>query len=748
MRLLCVYAASLAASVTAAAAAALDVDLPVSAMSDEVESDFTAVYYDAVRPLLVGNDGGASSGGFRLFDLDSETTLTETNHETPGRTKLVTTVYDIGGKDLIVTIAQPDSYFRLYDASTVEQIGEPIARTLGDWSALCAWKSQSSGEQYLYLFGKSQAVHFLLRGSNSSYELVEIQTFNTTVEASSCAVSLSAQSVYFATGDNPAIYEFAAAETTTVPQIRVLGEADDDITGLATYIGSNSDYLLVAQESVVAVYDTSFTLLGSMAITGDDSIEVKGLNVYQEATQKYPSGALTYATKSDSGKGFAVSSLEAAFQELGLDANIAYDPRKKSTGSSASICSECSLNGFCQTNSGVGIGTSCLCFAGFTGEDCSAFTCRNDCSAHGQCIGANLCECDEGWGGLYCAFKVVQPVAETDANGGDGDDPAIWISPTDRSESRIITTTKSEDGAGFGVFDLNGKLLQTIAAGEPNNVDVIYNFPAGNRTVDLIYAACRTDNTLCLFEMTANGTLQAIAGGTQLTKDDYEVYGSCVYRSRISGKQYLFVNAKTAEYLQYELSWADGALQTTLVRNFTGGSGGQVEGCVSDEANGWIILGEEPHALWRYGAEPDDDASQGFIIGEVGDGKMYADVEGVTLVEGPSADKGFIIVSQQGVSAYNVYRRAAPHEYVETFTIYENAAKGIDGVTNTDGITAVGAALGDAFPGGLIVTHDDANQLPEGGTSDKASFKLVSLIDVLGDELMGEVDKNWDPRAS
>ncbi|KAI0835732.1 3-phytase [Hypoxylon sp. FL0890] len=748
MRSLCVYAASLAASVTAVAAAALEVDLPVSAKSDEVESDFTAVFYDAVHPVLVGNDGGASSGGFRLFDLNGGTTLTETNHETPGRTKLVTTVYGIGGKDLIVTIAQPDSYFRLYDANTAAQIGEPIARTLGDWSALCSWKSESSGEQYLYLFGKRQAVHFLLTGSNSSYELVEIQTFNTTVEASSCAVSLSAQSVYFATDDSPRIYAFAAAETTTVPQISVLGEAGDDVTGLAVYVGNSSDYLLVAQEDVVAIYDASFTQLGSMTITGVDGIEVKGLNVYQAPTQQYPSGALTYATKSDSGKGFAVSSLETAFKNLGLDLNTAYDPRKKSLNSTTPNCSECSLSGFCQSNSSGEVETSCSCFAGFTGDDCSAFTCRNNCSAHGQCIGANLCQCDEGWGGLYCAFKVVEPVAETDANGGDGDDPAIWISPTNKSESRIITTTKSEDGAGFGVFDLTGNLLQTIAAGEPNNVDVIYNFPAGNRSVDLIYAGCRADNTLCLFEITANGTLQTIAGGTQPTKDDYKVYGSCVYRSRTSGKQYLFVNAKTAEYLQYELSWADGALQTSLVRNFTGGSGGQVEGCVSDEANGWIIIGEEPHALWRYGAEPDDDTSQGFMIGEVGDGHMYADVEGVTLVEGPSADKGFIIVSQQGVSAYNVYRRAAPHEYVETFTIYENAAKGIDGVTNTDGLAAVGTALGDAFPNGLVVTHDDANQLPEGGTSDKASFKLISLIDVLGDELMKEVDSNWDPRAS
>ncbi|KAL7624974.1 hypothetical protein AAE478_004188 [Parahypoxylon ruwenzoriense] len=746
----------------AVTAAVPEVDLPISARSDEVESDWTTVFYDAANPALIGNDGGASTGGFRVFSLDGSTPLSETKHQTPGRTKLVTTAYDIGGKDLIVTIAQPDSFFRLYDASIAEQIGEPLARTLGDWSALCAWRPQSSGEQYLYLFGKRQAVHFLLKERNSSFEIVEIRTFETPVEASSCAVSLSANSIYFTGDDDPSIYTFEATESTAVPEIRVLGEADDDVTGLAVYTGRELDYLLVSQEDVVAVYDTSFTLLGSMTFTGDEDIEVQGLNVYQAPTQSYAAGVLTYAIESGSGEGFAVSSLEAAFNGLGLELNTAFDPRSQVSEPSTPVCAECNFSGFCQAGGNTSE-LSCSCFAGFSGADCAAFTCRNDCSNHGQCVGANLCQCEEGWGGLYCAFKVVQPVAETDANGGDGDDPAIWISPTDKSESRIITTTKSEIGAGLSVFDLSGKILQTIEAGEPNNADVVYGFQAGDRTIDLVYAACRADNTLwyvksdvnhvtkltnfSIFEMIANGTLQTIAGGIQPTKDDYDVYGSCVYRSRTSGKQYLFVNAKSAEYLQFELSWVNDALQTTLVRNFTGGSGGQVEGCVSDEANGWIIIGEEPHALWRYGAEPDDDSNEGFLIGEVGDGKMYADVEGVTLVEGSSADKGFIIVSQQGVSAYNVYRRAAPHEYVETFTIYENVELGIDAVTNTDGVTAVGAALGDAFPLGLLVVHDDANQLSEGGTSSEASFKLVSLGDVLGDELIGEVDRNWDPRA-
>ena len=194
-----------------------------------------------------------------------------------------------------------------------------------------------------------------------------------------------------------------------------------------------------------------------------------------------------------------------------------------------------------------------------------------------------------------------------------------------------------------------------------------------------------------------------------------------------------------------------------MIRSFFAGSGGQVEGCVSDEQNGWVFIGEEPHALWRYDAEPPADAKAkptGVAVATVGDGHLRADVEGVTLVYGKTKDEGFILVSNQGVSAYNVYRRQAPHEFVLTFTIVAGEEGKVDAVTNTDGITAVGTGLGERFPKGLVVVHDDANELPgEKGTSASASFKLVPLDRVLGADvvkklgLLDQVDSQWDPRA-
>ncbi|SPO05151.1 related to 3-phytase precursor [Cephalotrichum gorgonifer] len=739
-------AAALAAR---ASAAAVERDLNVTALSGTFESDWTAVYYSD-EPLLIGNDAGTSTGGLHTFDLNGDTPLPVVGSLVNGRTKLVTTVYDVDDKDWVLTITAPDSVIRAFSLPELEEDDDAQFSALGDWSSLCSWRSKT-GNHYAYLFGKGQAIQVLVRSNDGSLEILEVQTFAMPFEASACAASEYAGLMYLGTDDDSKVYSFPLVESTAAPEVTVVGEAADSVTGLAVYATdkNTSDYIFVAQESVVGVYTQGFELLGTLKLAGLEDIEVQGLELYQAGTSKYPEGALTFAVEADNDiAGFGVSSLEGVAEDLDLALNSAFDPRKQACcPKKTPICKQCSKNGYCGTDS------KCSCFAGFTGSDCSKIQCTDDCSGHGECVGPNQCKCEDGWGGLHCSFLVVEPKYETDENGADGDDPAIWIAPDEPENSRIITTTKSTEGAGLAVFDLKGNLLQNFPAGEPNNVDIIYGFPIGDRKVDLAFAACRADDTICIFEVTANGTLKDVPGGIQPTVDDYSVYGSCVYRSRKSGKQYLFVNEKSARYLQYELTaTADGTLQTTLVRDFTGGSGGQVEGCVTDEDNGWLILGEEPSALWRYGAEP-DSTDEPVRIAYVGDGKMHADVEGVTLVHGDEPDKGFIIVSGQGVSAYNVYRRAAPHEYVTTFTIPASSDGKIDGVTNTDGVAGVSTALGEDFPHGLLVVHDDSNQLPGGGTSDQSSFKLVSLEDILDADaledldLLDDVDPSWDPRA-
>jgi 3-phytase len=152
---------------------AVDVDVAISAYTDEVESDWTAVYYSDQKPLLIGNDGGPDKGGFHVYDLNSKAPLEEVAAKTPGRSKLVTTVYDVNKEDILVTIAQPDSVVRAYKMPKFKQIKDADFKVLGDWSALCSWKSPT-GNDYVFLFGKGQAVQLLLQETEKSFEFVQV----------------------------------------------------------------------------------------------------------------------------------------------------------------------------------------------------------------------------------------------------------------------------------------------------------------------------------------------------------------------------------------------------------------------------------------------------------------------------------------------------------------------------------------------------------------------------------------------
>lgn len=147
----------------------------------------------------------------------------------------------------------------------------------------------------------------------------------------------------------------------------------------------------------------------------------------------------------------------------------------------------------------------------------------------------------------------------------------------------------------------------------------------------------------------------------------------------------------------------------------------------------------------------------GYLIDTVDEG-LDADVEGVTLIHGPTPGRGYILVSAQGVSAFNIYQRAPPHAFVMRFALGESVDGQVDGVTATDGMAATGVDFGVEGMGyGVLVVHDDVNEMPDGGVQREMSFKIVGVESVLGDvgvlgedrvkELLAEVGRGWDPRA-
>jgi 3-phytase len=137
------------------------------------EGDNTGFVYGR-SPLLVVNDGSAADGGFRTFAVSNSTSFKENTHAKTGRSKIAVPVHDIGGRDLIINIPAPDSLIRAFDAATGEKVDSNDKKQLGDWSTACVWRSQKSGESYVFLFGKRMVVQFLVREDGRNVKILEV----------------------------------------------------------------------------------------------------------------------------------------------------------------------------------------------------------------------------------------------------------------------------------------------------------------------------------------------------------------------------------------------------------------------------------------------------------------------------------------------------------------------------------------------------------------------------------------------
>lgn len=304
--------------------------------------------------------------------------------------------------------------------------------------------------------------------------------------------------------DIDTLHSFQATESTRAPTVEKTNFPDDeDVIGMTTYRSTHADYLFV-NDYGIHVYDEEFQYRGRI----DCSIRNEGpIALLQTSSPDFPWGALavrldgsdvesgydTFPEEDyDDAPGVAIGSLGDALWSLGIEPNTEFTPRDISCDPCYKpICRSCNGNGFCPHDEDNGRLAAedrlCQCLPGYTGQDCEETMCQDDCSEHGSCVGPNMCECQEGWTGPLCSILAVTPKSEIDTTDSDGNSPAIWVSSSSPNQSRIITTSKSEKSAGINVFDLQGTLLQHTPAKSPTMLNVIYDFKAGNRTVDILF---------------------------------------------------------------------------------------------------------------------------------------------------------------------------------------------------------------------------------------------------------------------
>lgn len=295
------------------------------------------------------------------------------------------------------------------------------------------------------------------------------------------------------------------------------------------------------------------------------------------------------------------------------------------------------------------------------------------------------------------------------------DDAAIWIHPTDPSQSTIIGTDKSDDGHGLVVYDLSGRELFYYPDGRMNNVDVRYDFPLGDTRVALVGVTNRVRSLDFYRVDVADRSLTKVgsfAPGSRIATPR----GFALYRSPATGRFFAFVtDSGTTE--QWELDGSSGTVKGRLVRTWTLSGPLHSEGLVADDEMQRLYLAQEDvGGIWRYGAEPGDPVAGTKVVSTTEEsGEIVQDIKGITIYYGRDGG-GYLLAASQGSNRFHAYTRD-DNRPLGAFQVVDG--NGVDAVTGTDGIDVTNFGVGGPFPQGFFVTQDTKNDVGN------QNFKLV-----------------------
>lgn len=280
------------------------------------------------------------------------------------------------------------------------------------------------------------------------------------------------------------------------------------------------------------------------------------------------------------------------------------------------------------------------------------------------------------------------------------DDPAIWRNAADPAQSLIVATDKR---AGLYVYGIDGQQRSFAGGGRLNNVDLVEAGDAG-----IVVVASDRNNPEAKLQVYSldPGSAELMMLGT-LRVGPGRGYGLCLtYRG---GELRAYSPVKEGQIYEQRILVNESGASAEALRTLSVPS--QPEGCVVDQRDGTLYVGEEDGGIWRFGPE----AEAGELVAPVDNRYLVADVEGLDIA--PSGENGgYLVASSQGDNSFAVFRLPdmAP---VGRFAIAKGAYGAVEG---TDGIALALGDFGPDYPQGLFVAQDGKN--PPAAQN----FKLVS----------------------
>lgn len=313
------------------------------------------------------------------------------------------------------------------------------------------------------------------------------------------------------------------------------------------------------------------------------------------------------------------------------------------------------------------------------------------------------------------AINFTSETAPVNSAGDAADDPAIWINEENPINSLIFATDKRR---GIHVYDLYGSELGFSALGATNNVDVrvlnkILYIATSNRTSSVIDLWAIPELEAYKYFSTTDDPFNSFSKHASIDAG-MNVYGIClgVYKNNLVA---LLTEEEGIRNQFWDLTnqMLINTINIIADESNPPENGNEAEGCVFDDDNETFFVSREGNdgILKAF-----NTADQSFIkVIDNRAGNIIGDPEGVAIYKS-NVSEGFIIVSSQGDSTFNVYDRQYPYDFQFKFSVTD--------VADTDGLDIVNFSIGELYPDGIMVAQDGFN------APYNQNFKIVNVSEI------------------